>query len=65
MIKATYRIDDDKWAKHPYNIVFDDEECNRKFGRQRMDSISDCDRQIAAAKAAGYEIDDNVERVFF
>ena len=31
MIKATIRIDDDRWAKHPYGVEFDDDECNSKF----------------------------------
>lgn len=30
-IKATIMIDDDRWAKHPYGVKFDDEECNREF----------------------------------
>ena len=30
-IKATIMIDDDRWAKHPYGVKFDDEEYNRGF----------------------------------
>ena len=37
-IKATIMIDDDRWAKHPYGVEFDDEECNSKFYTNGVDS---------------------------
>lgn len=65
MIKATISIDDDRWAKHPYGIKFDDEECNEKFSTNGLDSREDCYRIIKKAKEAGYEIDINVDEYFY
>ncbi len=64
-IKATIIIDDDRWAKHPYGVEFDDEECNRKFYTNGVNSRQDCYRVIERARAAGYDIDSNVEERFY
>ena len=52
-IKATIMIDDDRWAKHPYGVKFDDEECNREFYTNGVDGRDQCYRIIERAKAAG------------
>ena len=41
-IKATIMIDDDRWAKHPYGVKFDDEECNREFYTNGVDGRDQC-----------------------
>lgn len=41
-IKATIRIDDDRFAKHPYDVMFDDEECNKKCSIYNLDSRNQC-----------------------
>jgi hypothetical protein len=64
-IKATIAIDDDRWAKHPYGVEFDDEECNANFGRNRLDSREDCYRIIKRAREAGYDIDLSVDERFY
>ena len=55
-IKATIMIDDDRWAKHPYGVKFDDEECNREFYTNGVDGRDQCYRVIERAKAAGYDL---------
>ena len=55
-IKATIMIDDDRWAKHPYGVKFDDKECNREFYTNGVDGRDQCYRVIERAKAAGYDI---------
>ena len=37
-IKATIIIDDDRWAKHPYGVRFDDDERNNRFYTNGVDS---------------------------
>ena len=64
-IKATIAIDDDRWAKHPYGVEFDDEECNANFSRNRLDSREDCYRIIKRAREAGYDIDLSVDERFY
>lgn len=64
-IKARLGIDDDRWAKHPYGVEFDDEECNAQFKYNGLNSREACYRQIEKAKAAGYEIDPDVEEYFY
>lgn len=64
-IHATLIIDDDRWAKHPYGVEFDDEECNSKFYTNRVNSREECYRVIDKAKAAGYDIDDNIDERFY
>lgn len=43
-IKATIIIDDDRWAKHPYGVKFDDEKCNQEFYTNGVDSREQCYR---------------------
>ena len=64
-IKATIIIDDDRWAKHPYGIKFDDEECNNKFKYNGLDSREACYRQIKKAEAAGFDIDEAIDERFY
>lgn len=64
-IHATIIIDDDRWAKHPYGVEFDDEECNSKFYTNGVDSREECYRVIDRAKADGYDIDDNIYERFY
>ena len=65
IVKATIAIDDDRWAKHPYGIKFDDEKCNRKFGKHGLDSRYECYKIIEKAKDAGYEISPDVDEYFY
>lgn len=64
-IHATLAIDDDRWAKHPYGVEFDDSECNNQFGKNGLDSREACYKVIERAKAAGFEIDDYIEERFY
>jgi hypothetical protein len=64
-IHATITIDDDRWAKRPYGVEFDDEQCNREFHLNRVDGRDDCYKAIDRAKAAGYDIDSNVNERFY
>ena len=64
-IHATIMIDDDRWAKHPYGVRFDDEECNGKYYTNGFDSRERCYSVIERAKADGYDIDDDVSEEFY
>ena len=64
-IHATLAIDDDRWAKHPYGVEFDDSECNNRFRKNWLDSREECYKVIERAKAAGFEIDDNIDERFY
>lgn len=64
-IKALIRIDDDRWAKHPYSIEFDDDDCNSQFRKDSLNNRQACYRIIEQAKAAGFDIDPNVEEEFY
>lgn len=64
-VKATIAIDDDRWAKHPYGIKFDDEKCNREFGKHGLDSRYEGYKIIEKAKDAGYEISPDVDEYFY
>ena len=64
-IKATISIDDDRWAKHPYGVQFDDEECNSKFHTNGLDSRKECYNVIEDAKVAGYDIDSEIDEYFY
>ena len=64
-IKATIAIDDDRWAKHPYGVSFDDPECDEEFGYNGLDSRQDCYKRIDRARNAGYDIDSDVEEYFY
>ena len=59
--KAVIRIDDDRWAKHPYGIHIKDENDNEVFARNWLDSREEC-YQIAEQ----YGIDSSdIEEVFY
>lgn len=64
-IHVTITIDDDRWAKHPYGVEFDDEECNSKFHSNWLDSRTECYKIINKAKEAGYDIDDDISEEFY
>mgnify|MGYP000995270214 CR=1 FL=1 len=64
-IHATIIIDDDRWAKHPYGVEFDDEECNKRFYTNGLNSRDDCYKVINKAKASGYDIDDDINERFY
>lgn len=64
-IQATIIIDDDRWAKHPYGVEFDDETCNEKFYTNGVDHREECYQVIKKAKAAGYDIDPIVDERFY
>ena len=55
-IRATITIDDDRWAKWPYGVEFDDEECNKKYGRNGFKHEKACIDLIEQAKKDGYNI---------
>ncbi len=56
-IIATISVDDDRWAKWPYSLEFDDEECNSKYGVSYAKKRTDCEKAIKLAREAGYEIE--------
>ncbi len=63
-IRATIAIDDDRWAKRPYGVEFDDAECNARFKKHGLTSRLECYSIIDRAKAAGFDIDDVTERFY-
>lgn len=64
-IKATITIDDDRWAKHPYGVEFDDPECDDRYGRNGLNRRVDCNEIIEHARNAGYDIDPDVDERFY
>jgi hypothetical protein len=64
-IRATITIDDDRWAKHPYGVEFDDNECNSRFHTNRLDSRVACYRVIESARAAGFDIDERIDVMYY
>lgn len=64
-IKATITIDDDRWAKHPYGVEFNDSECEDKYGVSGLNRREDCYRIIERARNAGYDIDYNIDERFY
>lgn len=64
-IHAILVIDDDRWAKHPYGVEFDDNECNNQFRKIGLNSREACYKVIERAKAAGFEVDDSIEEKFY
>ena len=64
-IKATIIIDDDRWAKHPYGVKFDNDECNSKFYTNGVDDREACYRVIERARAEGFDIDHDVDEEFY
>ena len=64
-IKARITIDDDRWAKHPYGVEFDDPECDAKYGGSGLNRREECNRAIQSAKNAGYDIDPDVDEYFY
>jgi len=65
VIHATIIIDDDRCAKHPYGVEFDDAKCNSEFYTNGVNSRKECYQVIERAKAAGYIIDSNVDERFY
>ena len=57
-VHATITIDDDRWAKWPYGVKFDDEECNKKYGYNGFKKEQRCWDQIQKAKEDGYNVVD-------
>ena len=64
-IKATICIDDDRWAKHPYGVEFDDLECQSRFGVMDRNKEQECYDAILRARKAGYDVDMHVEERFY
>lgn len=64
-IKATITIDDDRWAKHPYGVEFDDPECNATYGTNGLNRRAECYIIIERARVAGYDIDTDVDERFY
>ena len=64
-IKATIMIDDDRWAKHPYGVEFDDEKCNKEFHVNGLNSRERCYQVIEKARLAGYDIDKSIDERFY
>ena len=64
-IHAKILIDDDRWARRPYAVSFDDDECNRRFKSGELYSEDECYERINLAKEAGFDIDPSVETEFF
>ena len=65
IIKATIAIDDDRWAKHPYGVEFDDPDCENKYGKNGLNHREDCYRIIERARNSGYDIDYDVDERFY
>lgn len=65
VIRATIAIDDDRWAKRPYGVEFDDPECDKAFGRNNFTSREPCYALIASAREAGYEIAEEIDERFY
>lgn len=64
-IKATIAIDDDRWAKHPYGVEFDDSECDARYGKNGLNGRDECYRIIECARSAGFDIDSDVDERFY
>ncbi len=64
-IKATIAIDDDRWAKHPYGVEFDDAECNEQYHMNNLNGRDECYRIIERAREAGFDIDSDVDEYFY
>lgn len=64
-IKAIIAIDDDRWAKHPYGVKFDDPECNEQYHKNGLNGRDECYRIIEQARAAGYDIDSDVDEYYY
>ncbi|MBE5853481.1 MAG: hypothetical protein E7299_11130 [Lachnospiraceae bacterium] len=64
-IKAIIRIDEDRWAKHPYGVEFDDPECDSRYGRNGLDKRNECYEIIEHARNAGFDIDLYVEEYLY
>ena len=58
---AVIRIDDDKWAKHPYGIRIKDEDGNEVIDRNYLDSREECYR---IADEYGIQHSD-IEEIFY
>ena len=64
-IKATIKIDGDRWEKHPYGVSFDDEECDKKFHANYLDNRDECYEVIEKAREAGYDVDSNIDEYVY
>lgn len=64
-VKATITIDDDRWAKHPYGVEFDNKECDAKYGQSGLNNRDDCYRSIESARRGGYDVDANIDECFY
>ncbi len=64
-IKATIAIDDDRWAKHPFGVKFDNEECNQQYGKNGLDGWHECNAIIERAREAGFDIDSEVDEYYY
>lgn len=56
-VKATIKIDDDRWCKTPYSLEFDDPECDAKFGVDWSKTSKPISEAIQNARNAGYEVE--------
>ncbi len=63
-IRAMIDVDDDRWAKRAYGVTFNDSECQAEFGVDSLRTRRAAENQIARARAAGYDIDEVVDRHF-
>ncbi|SDS84218.1 hypothetical protein [Microterricola viridarii] len=63
-VQATIEIDDDRWAKRPYGVKFDDPDCDSRFGRNGFTSRGPCHDLIEQAKAAGFDVAEVLERFY-
>lgn len=64
-IKATIAIDDDRWAKHPYGVKFDDLACNKQYGKNGLNGRDECYRIVEQARKDGFDIDYEIEEYFY
>ena len=60
-IKATINIDEDRWAKHPYGVEFDDSDCDSRYGTSGLNHREECYRIIERARKAGFDIDSSID----
>lgn len=56
-VTATIICDDDRWAKHPWGVKFDDPSCQKRFGYNGLDKEKDCYKIIENARNAGYDVE--------
>lgn len=49
-IRATIIIDGRRWAKHPYGVEFEDNECNSRFYMNGVNSRESCYKAISLSQ---------------